>query len=255
MYSQNSIDYMPWSVSKLDVAKSCALKFKLKYIDKQPEPEVSDSRGRIGKGAHKALELVLRGQDLTRAMTKAVIDEKLTTKESDDLILYKPNITNFLDKLATYKKVHNVEKQLVEYKFGLTSDFAPTGFFAKNVFFRGVIDLALVLPKGVVVILDHKSGAPAPMTKYATQLNSYSVAGPTLVSGVTGVQTAVHFLQDKTILWEGFVSSDEIENTCKAKLVEAINDSTRNITKDDPKATSGPWCTFCGYKAGCPAWQ
>lgn len=254
MYSDNSKNHGPWSISKLDVAKNCALRFKYKYIDKEREPEVSDGRGRVGKAAHLALELTLKGQDLSRAMKKAAIDEKLTTTEADDLLAYKANVIDFLDRYAKYKEKHQATGQFVEKRFGLTEDFKPAAFFGKDVFFRGVIDLGVLLPDEVMIIIDHKSGQRYSVNKYASQLKSYAIAGIAMNPKTTGVQTALHWVKDKAIDWAKFTSREEIENKLKPWLVEYINNCTETIVVDAPQPNKGPWCTFCGYKAKCPSW-
>lgn len=56
-------------------------------------------------------------------------------------------------------------ERLCEYKFGLTQKLEPCGFFAKDVWFRGVVDLAILNhDTGEARIVDYKTGKSA---KYA----------------------------------------------------------------------------------------
>jgi hypothetical protein len=50
-------------------------------------------------------------------------------------------------------------RKFTEHKFGITSSFKPTTFFAKDVWFRGVIDLNILGQKKAIT-LDYKTGKP-----------------------------------------------------------------------------------------------
>ena len=56
-------------------------------------------------------------------------------------------------------------KKIVEQKLGLTADLEPCSFFAKDVWFRGIVDLAIIdEDTGTGWIIDYKTGKSA---KYA----------------------------------------------------------------------------------------
>lgn len=105
--------------------------FFLMRISKQ----VSEKQATVtqhGNEVHKALELYVGG--------KAALPEKYDN--------YRP----VADKLA-----HTQGTKLLEHKFGLTKLLKPTEFFAKDVWVRGVLDVAIVKPEEVIV-LDYKTG-------------------------------------------------------------------------------------------------
>tara|TARA_R110000822_G_scaffold44617_3_gene119734 strand:- start:9506 stop:10198 length:693 start_codon:yes stop_codon:yes gene_type:complete len=65
-----------------------------------------------------------------------------------------------LDKLKNMKG-----EKLCEYKMGLTKDLKPCGFFDRNVWWRGVVDLAILdREAGTARVIDYKTGKSA---KYA----------------------------------------------------------------------------------------
>src|SRR5210317_2264920 len=58
-----------------------------------------------------------------------------------------------------------IPKKIDEQKLGLTADLEPCSFFAKDVWFRGIVDLAIIDEEtGVGWIIDYKTGKSA---KYA----------------------------------------------------------------------------------------
>lgn len=122
---------LPWSYSSLTSFENCPRRFYLTRISK----EVSDPPGEAaqwGNEVHKALELsVGKGYGLGArfAQFQPVVD-KLRAAEG---------------------------RKHAELKFGVTEAIAPTGFFDKSVWFRGVIDLLLLRNKSAIAI-DYKLG-------------------------------------------------------------------------------------------------
>lgn len=257
MFSKNALKYRPWSISKLSVAENCSLKFFLKYIKKQREPAIKDARGRIGQAAHQALELSVQGMDLSRAIKKSIIDCRLTTPEADDLLAYRPNIIGFLDRFKSYKNRNPYHTEYIEHRIGITTDMKSTDFWNNDGIFRLVIDLGLNLKSGPQIIIDHKSGDRTTVKKYSDQLNAYAVASKIINPNITGVQSAVHFLQTGDIDWNQFITSETIEKELTPWLIEKINKGTEELPTEATTATptEGWWCTFCGYKKNCPAWN
>mgnify|MGYP001767396595 CR=1 FL=1 len=122
---------LPWSYSSLSAFETCPRRYHLTRIakvvtEKQTEATI------WGNQVHKALEDAVAG-------TKA-LDQQFTK--------YQP----IVDKVRAVNA-----KKLTENKFGITAGFKPTTFFAKDVWFRGVIDLTLLKPK-VAHVWDYKTG-------------------------------------------------------------------------------------------------
>lgn len=122
---------LPWSYSSLSAFETCPRRFYLTRITKQVSEPQSQAMT-WGNEVHKALELAVNG----------------TKPLSPSFVQYQPIVT----RLRAAKG-----KTFTEQKFGITESFKPTTFFAKDVWFRGVLDLTIVNPK-VGVVLDYKTG-------------------------------------------------------------------------------------------------
>jgi CRISPR/Cas system-associated exonuclease Cas4 (RecB family) len=253
-FNKKALTHGPWSISKLSVAQQCNYRFDLQYVKKIKQHRIVDPRGRIGNAAHKALELYIKGRDLSTSMKRAAIDERLTMTEADDLLAYRPSISAFMERFAKFKKGNPHSEELVEYKFGLTRDFTPVKFFDKDVFLRGVWDLALHLTTPAFIIIDHKSGERAPIDKYQIQLKTYAVSAHALRPDTEGVQTAIHFIKTQDIDWSDFIPTDTIKRDLIPWLIDYINSCADNVT-DIPTPEKGWYCGFCGYKNICPEWS
>ncbi len=253
-FSAAAKHYAPWSVSKIDTAAQCGLRFIWKYVKKVPEAQGRiDPKQRVGTAAHLALELVLQGTDLLTAFKKAAVDTKLTTKEIEDLMMFQSNIRGFLERIEKFKANNAVEKQVVEHKFGLDIFGKPTTFFDKRVFFRGVWDLGFNLVKKDVILIDHKTGQPSAdgkLDKYSKQLNTYAIAGRALFPDMKGAQTAIHYVSTGELLWGDYVTAEEINEKLLDWFVEYLNGCVSNL---EEKPTKGWYCDFCGYSGVCPA--
>jgi hypothetical protein len=245
------LKHAAWSISKADLARQCGLKFQWKYVEKRQEAVSTRPEGRIGSAAHKTMELVLKGKDLQQSFTVAAVDNKLTTKEVDDLLTFSGSITEFLKRIEKFKAKSPAQDTLVEHSFGLTIDLKPSTFFGKDVFFRGIYDFGLRLENRDLIIVDHKSGAPSEdISKYTNQLNSYALAGRRLFPEINGVQSAIHYLQDGSLVWGTYISTGEIDEKLSDWLVNYLNECVAGL---DGQARPGWYCGYCGYANQCPA--
>ena len=258
-FNDGAIKHAPWSHSKLNVLNQCTLRFDLKYIQNKKEPPITDSRGRIGNAAHKTLELIMtKGLEMNRAMKQAAFDNKLTTNETDDLLGFRVNINNFLERYQKYKEKFPVGREAIEHRFGITVTMQPTTFFGKDVFFRGATDVSLFLQNKDVVVIDHKSSdkreEQSGNYKYEEQLKVYAVASLVEDPALRGVQSAIHYIKTEEIEWSTYVKSNTIQDEYIPWLVKYVNDASVRLI-EPVKATKGWYCTFCGYKPACPAWR
>lgn len=275
-FSPAAKQFAPWSMSKAESAKQCSFAFNLKYLKriKGTAPPTS-AASRIGKAAHEVLEGVLKDESgaplkqIARLINKAKIDHELTSYEIEEVMALTHAIANFYQRLTKYREGKGVTDTLVEYRFGLRADLAPTSFWGapipnagvdergrpvKDVFFRGVWDL-LMLASGYAVILDHKSGVPPKdvsdmKAHYAHQLNLYAVAALSLFPEIKGVQSALHFLQSEEIIWGDMVTADEIRGRLIPWYVNYINQSAAAVETNVAK--KGWYCEFCEYTSLCP---
>jgi CRISPR/Cas system-associated exonuclease Cas4 (RecB family) len=247
--------YAPWSLSKAQMASQCTLNFKFTYIDKLPRHTTTGSAARVGSAAHKCLELLLKGENINRAINVGAVDNKLVYNEIEELACMKDGMLDFINRLARWKSTHPVEKQFVEMKFGINEDFKPTGFWDKDAVFRGAFDLGMKTQKNGLVIIDHKSGTEKAISAYKDQLNCYALSGQILFPEITGVDTAVHYIQSKNIVWGDYIPSEKIKSELFPWLVAFLEQATYNVDSEIAKPTKGWFCNFCSYKPICPAWN
>lgn len=172
---------LPWSYSSLTAYETCPRRFYYTRISKQvSEPQTEATKH--GNEVHQALEKYVGG--------KANLPEKYDE--------YKP----IADKLRS-----SPGKKLLEFKFGLTKTLQPTDFFGKDVWVRGVLDVAVLTPKQAVV-LDYKTGKRKIDTD---QLKLFAGAAFSLWPYAERVKTGYIWLQSKQIDTEVFQPEHKVE--------------------------------------------
>mgnify|MGYP003652135859 CR=1 FL=1 len=126
-----------WSFSRIKAFDTCPKQFYHTSVLKQ-FPYVESDAMRYGTEFHKAAEDFIR--DGTPVPERFAFSQPV------------------LDSLAA-----KPGRKLCEYKFGLTAALEPCDFFAKDVWFRGIVDL-IIIDGDVATIIDYKTGKSA---KYA----------------------------------------------------------------------------------------
>lgn len=254
-YSDSTLKYAPWSMSKANLAKNCPLAFNMKYVNKvRGATPAKSPAARIGTAVHQVLETYLQDMDIKESVRRALIDNKLTTEEMDDVASYVHNIMSFKKRFMAYKKKHNVSETHIEVRFGMTADLKPAEFFGKDVFMRGVWDIAL-RTGDYAVIVDHKSGmcpssAEAAFEKHGDQMRLYSIASLHRFPGMVGAQTAFHYVMSEEIFFGKLVTATKITNEYIPWYVKYLNDCSRDV--DTKEARTGWLCKFCEYTHLCP---
>lgn len=134
--------YKPaWSFSSIKTFDQCPKKYYHLKVSKDYEENFNTDAILYGNEFHTAAELYVKGD----------------VQELDPRFEYAKDA---LDKLKNMKG-----EKLCEQKMGLTSNLEACGFFDKDVWFRGVVDLAILdRETGVAKVIDYKTGKSA---KYA----------------------------------------------------------------------------------------
>jgi len=251
----------PWSYSKLKLAQNCPLGFYLKYVLKLKVPEAPLAPVTIiGKAAHAIIENVILGKGIQNSFTLVrgeYVDKKkdLTPeqwKESVETLEF--NITAFRERLDTFETKYGVKGYVQELKSGLTRDYNPTGFFSNDVFWRGIIDMGIKLNSGDLVILDHKTGAPAMMglRNFSSQLDSYKVLFHHGVEGIEGAQAGIHFIKDGKVMLDDYSPRKTIETVLVDRLEFYLKGAVDGIIEMGKFAKiKGSYCKYCDYAADC----
>lgn len=118
MATQKQGTAFPWSFSSLQMFEQCPRKFHYIRITKEVKDEMNEV-GLWGNRGHQAIAASLKNKVPLRG----------------EWAKYQP----IVDRVAASPGRKNVE-----VKFGITEDLRPTTFFAKDVWYRGIIDLQVV---------------------------------------------------------------------------------------------------------------
>ena len=120
-----------WSFSSIKTFEQCPKKYYHTKVAKDYQEDFNTDAILYGNEFHKAAEEYIRDD----VALEARFDYALRA----------------LDKLKNSKG-----DKLCEYKMGLTADLEPCGFFDKNVWWRGVVDLAILdREAGTAKVIDY----------------------------------------------------------------------------------------------------
>lgn len=123
-----------WSYSRYATYAQCPLQFKLRYIDKVPEPKAPAMER--GDKIHKEI-----ARWLTH-MVGALPAEVFRLPRMEKLLL----------------EVNAAPNKVVEQQWGYTVTWEPTGWFAKDTWFRSVLDVGIAYEDMTVEAIDWKTG-------------------------------------------------------------------------------------------------
>lgn len=156
----------PWSFSRIKDFDTCPKQFYHKHILKELPFEETEAT-RYGNQFHKAAEEFIRNGT-------PVPDRFAFARPTLEALDAKPG-----DKFC-------------EYKFGLTRELEPCSFYAKDVWFRGIIDL-LIVHEDRAWIVDYKTGKSS---RYAEtgQLELMALATFKFFPHVTSVNAGLVFV-------------------------------------------------------------
>lgn len=254
-----------WSISKLKVLQKCPLQFFLQYVLKiKVPPEIGvkeDSLSAdIGSAAHRVLEFVMKGRDLdtSYALTKKEFVPKTLSEEEwiTHVVPMEGNILAFKQRMDEFDVRHKVKRILTEMRLGVTKDWEPCAFFDSKAYFRGIIDLCLLLENNDLIIVDHKSGGDDPSQCYIRpfefQLDSYKPLFHFGVQNVAGSKSFVHFIRAGEVKGGGYSTVEDIEGNIRKDLEWSFDGAVDHV-KDLGffKHIAGNHCKWCQYSALC----
>lgn len=203
-----------WSHSLLNGFETCPRRHYLTRVTKQvSEPQTEATTH--GNEVHKAIELHLKGE------------KGLPEKYKQ----YAPLVNRCAQAQG---------KKLVEWKFALTDKLKETGYFAKDVWCRGVIDFGVVTPTKASVV-DWKTGKPKPDSD---QLKLFAGVVFAAFPHVQTVDTGFAWLAHKRFDREVFHRRDipVIWNTFLPKVARLEAAEKNNDWPPRPSGLCGKWC-------------
>lgn len=242
----------PWSISKAGTIEKCSMQFDYKYGPNKIKELTVYQPATVGVAVHKALELALEGTPVKVAFRHAIDQSALTTNETEEVMTFYDQVERFVKKMVIFQKKHGVlpQNRFLERKWAIKPDFTKTDFFDKKGFFRGVLDFAMLTGTNDLVIIDHKSGKQKDMKEYEAQFKSYCLMAVAMIPNLRGVQTAVNFVMTDQLVWNKYVTAEEINTAYRPWLVEYLTKACTGLLKP-PIAVKGWYCDWCGYKPIC----
>lgn len=252
-----------WSISKLKVLNKCPLNFFFKYVLKLKVPEIIGGRTEtlsadVGSAAHRILELVMMGktQSVSYELTKKeFVPSKLTEEQWVEYVeTLNMQITAFKDRMDSFFRRHPVKRVFTEMKIGVTRDWEACGFFDKECYFRGILDLSVQLEDDALIIIDHKTGgfSGGGIKVYESQLNSYKPLFHYGVEKIKGSLAHIHFIRDSEVKAGQWHDENAIQKRLKNQLewdFDCAVDKVRELGYF--KHIAGNTCKWCDYAALC----
>jgi CRISPR/Cas system-associated exonuclease Cas4 (RecB family) len=214
-----------WSYSALTAYETCPRRYYLTRIAKTVVEGQSQAM-KDGNEAHKALELAGKGE--------MPLPKKYQS--------FQP----VLDKVVAMPG-----ENMFEYKFALTRTLQSTTYFAKDVWVRGVFDVASV-NEATAVVLDYKTGKPK---TDGDQMKLFAGCAFALYPDVTKVKTGYIWLGHNRFDHETFTREDNSDIWKEFSI--RVHRLEKSAVEDDwPPRPSGlcrSWCPvgkklceFCG---------
>lgn len=249
----------PWSVSMMKQLNKCPLQFFLEKglkVKHTREAGEDNNVTQVGKAAHVWVENIVLGDSVEAGLEKAKEQhyKDVTEKYWERVTNLTGTMYSFQQRMDSFKANNKIKRIYPELKIGLDKDFKKTGFFDKNVFFRGVIDLPISLANGDVIIIDHKFGGSGKfgMRNYKKQLDTYKVMYHFGVHSIRGAQTGIHFMAEGEMMMGDYTSAAEIEDVLLRELRHDLRDTVTNI--QDAKVFAhkrGTQCNYCAFREQC----
>ncbi len=243
--------YTPWSPSKAQLAAQCPLAFRFRYIDHAPSAP-QGLAGVIGVIVHRAQELVLsKTHNLASAFEEAIKENKheLTDAEIEKVLSFSESVRGFAERIEKFKEKNRVKQILLEQKWAIDQDFTPCPFDDEKAMIRGIVDMAVVLESGIVLIIDHKTGRRRPAAYYKAQLDIYSVFALSHFPELVGVQCALHYVAPGKLDWSDTVRPQQIRGLLRPWLISYLN--IRAERAQTEIARPGKHCKWCDYRDIC----
>lgn len=236
---------------------TCPLLFRLRSIDRLPEPPSAAAvRGTV---IHRALEWLfdLPAVERTVASAHELVERALaelaeiSPEEFDALrpsAVEEPDFdaTRFLSGYFALEDPRRLEPHAREVSVSATID----GYFE----LRGFVDRVDVSPTGLIRIVDYKTGR-APSEAYAGkamfQMRFYGLTWWRMTGEVPRLLQLM-YLSDRSVLR---YEPDEDDLRATERRVLALRDAIERAADENGfEPTPSKLCDWCSHRALCPAW-
>jgi putative RecB family exonuclease len=239
--------------------KQCPLKYRLRTIDRIPEPPTRQAvRGTVVHAVLEdlyALPAADRDPDHATALAEPAWTRVLAERpEAAELLAAGLDVGSFLDEVRalvrTYYRLEDPRRfdpESCETRLEVRlPDGAPL---------RGFVDRIDVAPTGELRVVDYKTGrAPGPTqeTRALFQLKFYALM-LLRTRGVVPTQLRLIYLADAELLT---YTPDEDELLRFERTLTALWDAVRTAGRTGDFPPNPSWlCDYCAYKSLCPAFD
>ena len=249
-----------WSPSKYKTLDKCPLKFLLEYILKVrvQEESVDDNTvlRHVGSAAHTILEYTRAGHSIDESFAKAKEQHfnDVTLEHWDKVENLKDSIKEFEHRINVFGIQNPVENQYIEKSLAVDKDWNPVPFFSPKAYFRGIVDLSLMLENGDAVIIDHKHGGSAQfgLRNHQDQLDSYKVLVHFALKEVSGAAAGIHFVKEGDVLIGQRSSKAQIEEDITKRLDFYIRSAVDYVAEKGLfRQERNSLCKYCDYQPIC----
>ena len=237
--------FMPWSISKADLAKKCPRAFKYKYVDRIRT--ASGTEARVGTAAHRSTELQRQGVQAVEAEETAIREAKdLTVDELEDLASLRLNIDAYVRRIEGYKQRHgNIIFEGQEIRTAIDLKGQLTGYDSPDAFMRGSIDDSLEHETGLTLIVDHKFGKLKAAADYDPQLKTYTVLYAAARPSARELHSGIHFGRFEFLDWHKRYPADYARKVLTPWLKSYVEAAAAGLGTFEPKPQRlCPWCDY-----------
>lgn len=207
-----------WSYSRWSTYDKCPKQAQFKYVDKLSEEENAAMIG--GKEAHDEIAEYLRG------------DRQGPVRGWEHF-------------QVLFEQLRDLEP-LIEQQWGFRVNWTPTGWFAKDTWFRSVLDAAVIYDDATADVVDHKTGKSHP--SHAQQAELYAVSVFLRYPHVARVTVRFWYLDSgaESVYRFGKRDADGIIATWTKRAQKMLSDT---LLAPRPGAHCN-WCSFAKSKGG-----
>ncbi len=234
------------SKSSVETFAQCQLKFSNRYIKKV-------------NGIQKLAD---RQSAMFGTLIHTVLERYFADKSADLLSLYKEEYKN--SEVNSHELFITGEQMIKDYArdsdggnkiLAMEQDFKL--FLDNGVPVKGFIDRIDELSPEEIEIIDYKTGYSMPLTEkqlsFDLQLSIYTMAIKQLYPQYKKIKASLYYLHYGKV--SVYISNENLEST-KSYLSIVYDRMTKaSELGEDLKPTVNSYCSFCDYKATCPAFQ
>ena len=217
------------SWSRLSDYNQCALKFKLKYLEKNPkfkEDEGASPHLVRGSNVHKALE-----NYVIQSTSNGELEVKITSLPEVEAT--KPFVDRFLTNYTTV---------IPETQIAINRNWERVEWFSKDAYYRAILDLIALRPSDVAII-DYKTGK---MRDYdggpsgKGQLHLSGAISLHLWPDIPEVSTTYAYVDHRQTITKKFTQADRQE------LREHFDEEHNRVNSDTKfRPTVNEFCKWC----------